>query len=287
MQTTRARFDRRFFLQSIAASALLSSLPACGDASPAPAAPFFTDADRRALGALADHVFPPDTSPGASALGVVVYIEAVLTAFDGGGGDSTLWRSGPFSGRQPFPETTGAPSMDRPDDAFAQYLPLDRVAEAGLRLWLLGSAGLPSGGPNDAVLGPVTGLRDLIRDELRVAMGDAKAPLETLDPADVGAVYDVMPQAFKQAFVELVCEGLFSAPEYGGNKDGGGWAIANFEGDILPLGYSFYDEAKGMYVERAEMPVSSANPGADPAPLGMDTLATLDSLVAFAQGKKF
>lgn len=286
MVSVPSAVDRRSFLRFVAVSMFVGNVSGCSDKpTPTPVAPFFTDADRRALGAFADHVFPPDAAPGATALGVVEYIERTLTAFEET--SPGLWASGPYSNRQPFPDATGAPTSKFSDNAFATFLPFDRVAEAGLRLWLYGSAGVPGGGPNDAVLGPIVGLRDLIRDELRNAMTESKVPLETLDDAAIAIVYDATPVPFKQAFVGLVCEGLFAAPEYGGNKEGGGWAIAHFDGDSLPLGYSYFDEAKGKTVERVNKPVSMKDPSPDPDPLTPDVIALLDSLVALAQGKKF
>ena len=34
------------------------------------------------------------------------------------------------------------------------------------------------------------------------------------------------------------CEGMYGAPEYGGNKDGVGWAYLGRDGDVQPRGYS-------------------------------------------------
>lgn len=278
---------RRVFLRFVAASLVVAHAPGCSDkpVDVPVSTPFFTDAERRALGALADHVFPPDSLPGANALGVGAYIERTLTALDSDA--SGLWAGGPYSGRKAFPDAMGAPGSMFPENSFMQFLTLDRVAEKGLRLWLYGSAGVAGGGPNDGLLGPIVGVRDVIRDALRDAIASAKTPIETLDEAGLAAIYDGMPIEFRKAFVELVCEGLFSAPEYGGNKDGGGWAIAHFEGDSLPLGYSSFDAANNTWKERADQPVSKKDPGPDPDPLTPDVMTLLDSLVSLAQGKKF
>jgi hypothetical protein len=44
------------------------------------------------------------------------------------------------------------------------------------------------------------------------------------------------------AFLELLhghcCEGMYGAPEYGGNRDGVGWAYLGRDGDVQPRGYS-------------------------------------------------
>jgi hypothetical protein len=43
-------------------------------------------------------------------------------------------------------------------------------------------------------------------------------------------------------FVGLVyghaCEGMYGAPEYGGNRDGVGWANIGFAGDVQPRGWT-------------------------------------------------
>jgi gluconate 2-dehydrogenase gamma chain len=43
-------------------------------------------------------------------------------------------------------------------------------------------------------------------------------------------------------FVDLVfehaCEGLYGAPEYGGNRDLSGWRSIDFAGDVQPRGWT-------------------------------------------------
>ena len=34
------------------------------------------------------------------------------------------------------------------------------------------------------------------------------------------------------------CEGMYGAPEYGGNRDGAGWAAIGFDGDVQPRGWT-------------------------------------------------
>ena len=67
------------------------------------------------------------------------------------------------------------------------------------------------------------------------------------------------------------------------NVGAAGWAQIHFEGDSQPLGYSQWDGAK--YVERAESPLSTANPGADPAPMDAETRQVLATAVAFLGGR--
>jgi hypothetical protein len=80
-------------------------------------------------------------------------------------------------------------------------------------------------------------------------------------------------------------EGCFSVPEYGGNAKGRGWALIGLEGDSQPLGYSIFSEATGGYVERADHPMSTANPDelsggvVVPKPLGPDGQKVQDTIV--------
>ena len=158
---------------------------------------------------------------------------------------------------------------------------------AAWRLRLFGSAGVPGGGPNDGVTGPTVGLRDQVRQGLAAAMKAAPASLDTLSPGDLTSVFAGLPKDFQDLLVELVAEGAFSAPEYGGNANLAGWTMIHFEGDVQPLGYSLYDEAAGAYRERPDAPMTSTNPGADPDPMDADTHKLVGILAQLANGKAF
>ncbi len=258
--------NRRAFLKCVGAGSAMLLWPAgC-----ARRGGFLDDKERRTLAALADAILPPDDRPGGAALGTVAYVEALLTALDGAA--PTVLRAGPYSGRQPFPDEHGAPSTMSPPNAFATALPLDRVALRAWQLRLYGSAGTPGGGPNDALLGPVVGLREQLRQGLAAAAGQ---PIGNVDPDFVALVYG------------LVAEAAFGAPEYGGNPGGAGWAMVHFEGDMQPLGFSAFDTVSGGYVERPDLPVTTANPGADPEPLDDATRALLDEVFAALGGRTF
>jgi Gluconate 2-dehydrogenase subunit 3 len=279
---------RRELLAWSAAAGATSALGCSSSSGAGPAAQttFFSDAERRALGALCDVVLPADTAPGASQLGAVAYIERLLTAFDAGG-VPTIHTGGPYSGRTPFLDGSGNPSSNYPGNDFGTWLPLTRVAEAGWRLRLFGSSGVPGGGPNDAVIGATVGLRDQVKTLLDTAMQSSSAPLETLDPATLKQVFTNLDQSSQSVLISLVSQACFGPPEYGGNAGLGGWQIANFEGDVQPLGFSWFDELAGVYHERADAPVSTPNPGADPAPLDDDTRQLLLSILGFIGGKEF
>jgi hypothetical protein len=274
-----------------AATAALS-LPACRSSS-SPAAPpapsFFTDAERRALGALANAVLPADQDPGGEALGAVPYIERLLTALDGlaPGAVPEILAGGPYSGRQPFSDGNGAPSQTFPGDDYIHYLPLDRVSLAAWQLALFGSSGVDGGGPNDAITGVVIGLRDQVKSGVQAAMQASAQPLETLDAADLATALAGLDRGFHDTLIELVAEAAFGAPEYGGNLGLAGWTLTHFEGDSQPLGFSVYDASTSSYRERPDAPVSTANPGADPDPLDDDTRAFVLTIVQAAGGMEF
>ena len=128
----------------------------------------FSDAERRALGALADAVIPPDSEPGGAALGAVAYIERLVTAFDRV--VPAIFANGPFSGRQPFADAAGQPTGQLPADDFLGLVELDRVNAAAWRLSVFGSSALPGGAPNEAILGAVVGIRDQLHQGLAAAI---------------------------------------------------------------------------------------------------------------------
>src|SRR5437867_12109113 len=80
---------------------------------------FLTRHEFATLQALCDRIIPPDTDPGAAALGAAVYIGRLLTAFDRRARVPLIFAGGPFSNRNPFPDNdTGQPSRKRPKNAF-------------------------------------------------------------------------------------------------------------------------------------------------------------------------
>ena len=91
----------------------------------------------------------------------------------------------------------------------------------------------------------------------------------------------------RKAFVDLVPQAVWGAPEYGGNPGGAGWKLVHFEGDSQPLGYSLFDEGAGVYRERPDFPMSTKDPAPDPAPLDDGTRAVMAQVVAFTDGKVF
>jgi hypothetical protein len=279
---------RREFLRVIAASSAAATvLPAaCRHSVPPPmAASFFTADERKALAALADFILPPDAEPGAASLGAVEYIERLMLALEGTSPE--IFAGGPYSGREPFPNPDGTPSERFPSNDFTDFLAPDRVSEAAWRLRLYGSSGVPQGGPNDAIVGPTTGLRDSIKSGLADALSAAPGPIDKLTPDQMKALYVGLSASFKSDLLPLIMEAAFSAPEYGGNKDLGGWKIAHFDGDSAPLGFTQYDPTTGMYRERPDAPYSSANPGVDADPLGAESTRVIMAVITGLDGRMF
>lgn len=273
--------SRREFLQWVGAgTAVLLLPPGCGSAG------FFDESERRTLGALANAILPPDDTAGGAALGAVEYIETLLTAFDHD--VPFIFLGGPYSGRAPAPDDHGGASSASPPNGFATPVALDRVAERAWRLKLYGSSGVDGGGPNDALFGPVVGLRDLVKQAIVQARGAAgKTPVESLDADALAQLFAGLDSDYRDALTSLVSEAAFGAPEYGGNPGGAGWRLVHFPGDQMPLGYSLFDVAAGVYRERSDAPVTTADPGGDPEPMDDDTRAFLRQLVTTLGGKEF
>ncbi len=267
--------SRREFLELTALGAGVAVLPA-GCASSGPT--FLTGTERSTLAVLADHVLPQDKQPGGAALGVVDYIERLMTAFEFT--PPRIFADGPFSNRNPYPAASGGvASTQYPADAFVNFLPLDRVQEAAWRLKLYGSVGVPGGGPNDAVLGPQKGMRDILRDGVAALHAAVPQGIGKLSSNDLELQLLHLAD-FRALMVQLTIEGCFCAPEYGGNKGGEGWQIAHFQGDTQPLGNTIYDPVLSDYRENPNFPVSTIDPGPDPEPLDDQTIALFTSIAS-------
>jgi Gluconate 2-dehydrogenase subunit 3 len=159
--------------------------------------------------------------PGATALGVADYIDGLLGAF--AVDPPRIWAGGPFSGRY-----GGVPS-------FGEFLRPSALEELAWRTRIEGSQGVAERELN----GPVTGWQQEYRDGLAALGVDFAA----LPPADQDARLDAFPE-FKQLLYDHACEGAYGAPEYGGNRDLGGWRAIGFPGDVQPRGYTD-DEVRG------------------------------------------
>jgi hypothetical protein len=283
---------------------------------PKPIPAYFTSQERTVLGVLADAVLPPDDAPGGNALGAVDYIENLLTAFERD--TPFIFAGGPYSGRAPVPNSDGSPSGVSPPDDFSSFLPLDRVALRAWQLIIYGSSGVPGGGPNDNIpgpgagpasygwsgvtggglanaattgpgTGPVIGLRDAVASAIKQA--EAALPvgvaIDSVNASQGAALLTALDATTQSTIIELVLEGCFTAPEYGGNKNQAGWTMMYFEGDSQPYGYSTYDETTSKYIDHADHPCASANPGTDPMPMDTATETLLGLAFGVLGGKTF
>jgi len=268
----RMLLSRRAFLRATGAAGVVVLLPVGCQGPPAPSS-VLSEHERALLGALADGILPPDDQPGGRALGAVEYVEQLLGALDGP--VATVFAGGPYSGRQPFGDGLGGASSVSPDNQFAVFAPLDRVAEATWRLRLFGGDG-----PD----GPVVGLRDQVKQILAEADRYLPAAPDELTAEQRAALIAALDQSSIDTLMDLVSEAAFAPPEYGGNPDGAGWAMIHFEGDVQPLGYSLYDVSAGRYRERA--PVSGPAES-DPEPMDDDTREFVTLVVTFLGGEEF
>jgi len=279
--------SRRQFLKAGAAGTVLLaaglSLEACDEA--APPVRFFSAHDGDTLAAAAERILPAGADTG-----VAGYIERLLTAFDYD--PPRIFAGGPFSGRLPYPDNSaGRPANDRPADAFERFLPLTRVQQIAWRARIYGSASVPGGGYNDAVLGATKGWRATYQEGL-AALDTRSRDLfgkrfVALGPDDQDQALAAVGGEFTATLTEHMVEALFAAPEYGANRELLGWTMARFEGDSQPLGYSIYHEPSESYRERADHPVSTPNPDDDFSGFGPDVFEFVNTIATGQGGRRF
>jgi hypothetical protein len=176
---------------------------------------FFSEDEFRVIEAVCARLIPTDEDPGATEAGVAFYIDTFLGAFSFD--PPRIWAGGAFSGR-----FGGAPGFAN----FHRLTPLDELA---WRTRIEGSLGRPEREWN----GPVTGLQERYRDGL----GRIGADFADLEPEEQDRRLDEHVE-FTKLVYEHACEGMYGAPEYGGNRDLVGWSYIGFAGDVQPRGYT-------------------------------------------------
>ncbi len=177
---------------------------------------FLTPLQYSILAAVCARLVPADDgTPDGAQMGAVDYIDTFLGAFTFT--PPRIWAGGPFSGR--FGGTA----------SFAVFEELSPAEELAWRTRIEGSRGRPE----RERLGPVIGLQEIYTQGL-AEMGE---DFRSLDPA---AQDDRLRAAgdFARLVYEHVCEGLYAAPEYGGNHDLAGWRYLDYEGDVQPRGFT-------------------------------------------------
>jgi hypothetical protein len=179
---------------------------------------FFDEQQYAIVQAACARLIPTDEDPGASEAGVVDYIDALLGAF--ASDPPLVWAGGPFSGR--FGGEAG----------FSTFVSLTAREELAWRTRIEGSLGLPE----RERLGPKVGLQERYRQGL-AALGE---DFVVLAPEEQDRRLETN-EAFSELLYEHACEGMYGAPEYGGNRGLAGWRYIGFEGDVQPRGYADHE----------------------------------------------
>jgi hypothetical protein len=278
--------SRREFLKALGAAGLVLSLPwaRVERAYAARRGRFLTKAEKKTLRALAESILPADDDRGGARLGIVEYVEGLLTAFDHS--PPRIYAGGPYSGRNPFIDyATGRPGRKKPRNRFGRFVEPTRLQRLWWRWQIFGTNGLTAEekalvAPLDAQLGgPLTGLRTVYRQGLqqldalavsreggRFASLTDDARERVRDAARTALPADPRHGGFLALAVRHTMEGAFAVPEYGGNPRARGWRLLRFEGDSQPLGYALYSRADDAYHERADHPLSTPDPDEVAAP---------------------
>jgi hypothetical protein len=176
---------------------------------------FFSDAEMRVVTAACARLIPADEDPGAAEAGAPDYIDGFLGAFSFD--PPRIWAGGAFSGRH-----GGAAG-------FQNWFRLNALDELAWRTRIEGSLGQPERELNGAVVG--------LQERYRDGLAELGADFADVD----GDEQDRRLKAahrFTSLLYEHVCEGMYGAPEYGGNRDLAGWRYIGFEGDVQPRGYT-------------------------------------------------
>ena len=176
---------------------------------------FFSDEEYAVVDAACARLIPTDEDPGAAEAGVADYIDGLLGAF--ATDPPRIWAGGPFSGRH------GG------DNGFAHFLTLGPLDELAWRTRIEGSLGLPEREFN----GPVVGLQARYRAGITALGLDFAA----VDEGEQDERLRTHPE-FTELLYEHACEGMYGAPEYGGNRELAGWRYIGYEGDVQPRGFT-------------------------------------------------
>ena len=234
----------------IAALPVAAGLAACTSPrqSQRAALDFFTEHQAAVVEAATARIAPGPADdpaeaghPGAREADVTGYIDTLLGALD----DQNIFAGGPWSNRH-----TSGP------DLMARFIPLDPVARIAWRNRIIAWQEQYTKG---------------ISQLDKLAGGDfTKKP-----PAQQDKILATKSVSeFTSLLFEHTIEGLYSSPEYGGNKNLVGWKEIGFPGDVQPCGYSA-DE-----VERSDGhgPVGTGNVGHDNTGVVADVLKLLGAL---------
>jgi gluconate 2-dehydrogenase gamma chain len=153
--------------------------------------------------AVADTMIPADDlTPSGTACGVVTFIDRQLAGAWGGG--AKMYRAGPFAKGKP---EQGYQLPLTPREFFA-------AGVVAINQWTRKTQG---------------------KEFDRLTAKEREAALKDLD-AGKAALGDFNGKQFFEALLQLVMEGFFADPIYGGNRDKAGWRMVGYPG--LPAVYS-------------------------------------------------
>ena len=235
MSDTFAVVERRTFLKAVGGLGLLALAPATRVRALLAAAPatgqagrFLTADELDTLRAVAGRFIPgppDDPDPGAVEAGAAEAIDLYLAAFKV---DPPLIHAG-----GPFSDRAGAAHDD-----FADFVPLDALAELGWRIRLEGSQGKPE----REFAGPVTGLQEIYRAGLAHLDERAGGNFASLPGPAQDLILRDQTDSAVQDFVGValadVLDATYGPPEYGGNRDLVGWSVNHWPGDTQPRGFT-------------------------------------------------
>lgn len=292
MTRTRLLLTRRQFLRIGAAGSAATALPwvpGCGDAA-RDTLRFFDAEQRRVIEALAEAIVPEDETVGALGCDAVEYIDRALAVLEAQ--RPLVYGRGPFSGREPFPDpATGDPTREFPPNLFQEALPLTRLQELSFRIELYGSASVPNGEINAPIVPPTPGLRALYQESIVVlqnfALQQGAAELTELDAEQRLAAFRTTSPEFQQALLRHLAEGLFAAPEYGGNREAIAWQQYEYDGDSQPLGHTLFDRRTQTLRDRPDQPSEAADPRRPPRPFPPEVESFLTAITLAQGGKRF
>ena len=275
--------SRRAFLKGASAVGVLALLPAelvravASRAATASEPHYFLDAHQYAtVQALSRRLIPGPTDdptepdPGALEANVIAYIDLFLGAFNiPAPVGPRIWGEGPFSGRAgppPWP-FAGTPPSPYPDD-FARTAPLSAVEVLSWRTLLEGTRDkngkqIPERAWADAAAGGrylglqeqyVQGVKDL-DDAAAQMFPPAKDFVSLSGPQqDIVIARPDVTVGFPSLVFQHAAEGMYGAPEYGGNRDLVGWKYIKFPGDTQPRGWT----AEEMLAPDTSAPIGAA-----------------------------
>jgi hypothetical protein len=285
---------RRRFLKAASVGIIAANLPALlwkrwtvGEAQADSRPRFFTKPQFATLQALVDRLIPPDTDPGAAAAGVAHYIDFLVGAFLSSA--PFIFAGGPFSNRngQGLTDDMAKPMSLTPNQRLAWRIRIlgtekarestaDRAKISIVKANNILAAVVNGPTPGiDPTTGDVAGFQQQYTAGIKALRAQHFIKLTTAQQDELIAALVAAQDPFILLVQSHVAEGMYGNPEYGGNQppdrsqpasgaDGTnrpiGWAIASFEGDRQPLGYTTFDPNTQTFLEEVNHPVSAANP---------------------------